>query len=97
MRDKTGEEAYFSSKTLATGGKLFADVTTGFGPECFEITGKLPAAPYEIGVHYYAQGPMGYGMGLLQIERFDGRAFTFEDRPYIIMRDDARISLGKVR
>nr|MBA3501368.1 AgmX/PglI C-terminal domain-containing protein [Deltaproteobacteria bacterium] len=97
IRDKNGNEASFSNKTLASGGELFADVTTGFGPECFEINGKLPAPPYELGVHYYAQGPMGYGMGLLQIERFDGRGFTFEDRPYIIMRDDARISLGKVR
>jgi tetratricopeptide (TPR) repeat protein len=97
VRDRHGNEAYFSQRTMPTGGELFADVTTGFGPECFEINGKLPAAPYELGVHYYAQGPMGYGMGLLQIERFDGRAFTFEDRPYVIMKDGAKIALGKVR
>jgi hypothetical protein len=40
---------------------------------------------------------MGYGMGLLQIERFDGKKLTFEDRPYIIMRDEAMISLGRLR
>ena len=97
VRDAHGVEAFFSSRALPSGGELFADVTTGFGPECFEIEGKLPAAPYELAVHYYAQGPMGYGMGLLQIERFDGRNFTFEDRPYVIMQDDAKIALGKVR
>jgi len=97
VRDKTGDEAFFGSRTLATGGDLFADVTTGFGPECFEINGKPPAAPYELAVHYYAQGPMGYGMGLLQIERFDGSSFTFDDRPFVIMKNDAWVSLGKTR
>ena len=97
VRDTNGVEAFYASRTLPSGGELFADVTTGFGPECFEIKGKLPAAPYELAVHYYAQGPMGYGMGLLQIERFDGRRFTFEDRPYVIMHDDAKIALGSVR
>ena len=41
---------------------------------------------------------MGYGMGLLQIQRFDGKgSFTFEDRPYVIMNDHAYVSLGKTR
>jgi hypothetical protein len=40
---------------------------------------------------------MGYGMGLLQIVRFDGRTFTFEDRPYVIMQDEAYVSLGVMR
>src|SRR5215204_6184230 len=35
-------------------------------------------------------GPMGYGMGLLQVQRFDGKGgLTFEDRPYVIMNDHA--------
>ena len=34
---------------------------------------------------------MGYGMGLLQILRFDGAGgLAFEDRPYIVMNDRAR-------
>ena len=40
---------------------------------------------------------MGYGMGLMQIVRFDGAAFTFEDRPYVIMKNKAFVSLGKTR
>jgi uncharacterized protein YfaP (DUF2135 family) len=97
IRDAKGDHAYYSAKTLPSGGELYADVTTGFGPECFEIPGKPSAGPYDLAVHYYAQGPMGYGMGLLQIERFDGKKLTFEDRPYIIMRDEAMISLGRLR
>ncbi len=79
------------------GRRVYADVTTGFGPECFEIRGAPTAGPYDLGVHYYAQGPMGYGMGLLQIVRFDGKGFAFDDRPYVIMKDQAYVSLGQAR
>ena len=40
---------------------------------------------------------MGYGMGLVQIVKFDGKAFAFEDRPYVIMQDEAYVSLGTMR
>lgn len=97
VRDAKGGHAWYAHKDLESGGALYADITTGFGPECFEIRGEPTAGPYDIGVHYYAEGPMGYGMGLLQIVRFDGAAFTFEDRPYMIMKNKAFVSLGKIR
>ena len=97
VRDAAGGHAWYSHKALASGGELYADVTTGFGPECFEIQGAPTAGPYQLGVHYYAQGPMGYGMGIVQIVRFDGKAFAFDDRPYVIMRNQAYVSLGKTR
>jgi hypothetical protein len=37
---------------------------------------------------------MGYGMGLLQSQRFDGHDLTFDDRPYVIMTDHAFVDLG---
>lgn len=41
---------------------------------------------------------MGYGMGLLQIQTFDGKSqFTFDDRPYVIMTDRAFVDLGTYR
>lgn len=40
---------------------------------------------------------MGFGMGLLQIQRFDGEAFRFDDRPYVIMNDRAFVELGTYR
>jgi len=97
VRDALGGHAWYSHKTLESGGELYADITTGFGPECFEIVGAATAGPYKLGVHYYAQGPMGYGMGLLQIVRFDGKAFAFDDRPYVIMKNQAYVSLGNTR
>jgi hypothetical protein len=39
---------------------------------------------------------MGYGMGLLQIERFDGKSITVDDRPYVIMNDHAFVDLGSL-
>jgi tetratricopeptide (TPR) repeat protein len=97
VRDAHGGHSWYSHLPLESGGELYADVTTGYGPECFEIVGAPSAGPYRLGVHYYRQGPMGYGMGLLQIVRFDGRTFAFEDRPYVIMQDEAYVSLGVMR
>ena len=46
--------------------------------------------------HYYSRGPMGYGMGKLQIVQHDGAGeLRFEERPFIIMKDRAYVDLGK--
>jgi len=96
IQDARGGHAFYSHKQLASGGELYADVTTGYGPECFAIPGTPKAGPYRLSIDYYSQGPMGYGMGLLQIVRFDGKGkLSFEDRPYIIMADHAYVDLGK--
>ncbi len=97
IRDAHGNHAWYAHLPMDSGGELYADITTGYGPECFEIVGRASAGPYAIGVHYYRQGPMGYGMGLVQIVRFDGKDFAFEDRPYLIMQDEAYVSLGTAR
>jgi tetratricopeptide (TPR) repeat protein len=97
IRDSRGGHAFYSSPELPSGGELYADITTGYGPECFAIKGTPPAAPYRLSINYYSQGPMGYGMGLLQIQRFDGTSLSFEDRPYVIMRDHAFVDLGTFR
>ena len=77
------------------GGSLYADITTGYGPECFAIPGTPSAGPYRLSINYYSQGPMGYGMGLLEVQRFDGKGgLRFEDRPYVIMHDQAYVDLG---
>jgi len=92
--DARGGHAWYSSQHLESGGDLYADVTTGYGPECFAIQGAPTAGPYKLSINYYSQGPMGFGMGLLQIQRFDGKGFWFEDRPYVIMRNRAFVDLG---
>lgn len=98
IQDAHGGHAFYSSPDLPSGGSLYADITTGFGPECFAIEGTPKAGPYRLSINYYSQGPMGYGMGLLEIQRFDGKGgLAFEDRPYVIMNDHAYVDLGKTK
>jgi len=98
IQDAKGGHAFYSNKTLPSGGELYADITTGYGPECFAIPGKPSAGPYRVSIDYYSQGPMGFGMGLLQIQKFDGKGgLTFEDRPYVIMNDHAYADLGYIK
>ncbi len=97
--DGKGGHAWYSQKELASGGELYADVTTGYGPECFTI--RNPPArrvyPYKLMAHYYSRGPMGYGMGKLEIIEHDGKGgFKFIERPYVVMVDRAYLDLGAV-
>ena len=94
IRDARRGHAWYAHKHLRSGGDLYADVTTGYGPECFAIQGKPSAGPYQLSLNYFSQGPMGYGMGLLQIQTFDGTELKFQDRPYVIMVDHAFVDLG---
>ena len=96
--DRKGNHAYFEKKTLPTGGELYADVTTGYGPECFTVSSPdRGAAPYRLRVHYYSRGPMGYGMGTVQVVRHDGKGgITIDPRPFVVMADNAMVNLGTV-
>jgi len=97
--DRRGGHAFYENKQLASGGELFEDVTTGYGPECFMVGGPAErnAAPYKLRVHYYRRGPMGYGMGTVQVVGHDGKGgITVEPRPFVVMADDAMLDLGRV-
>lgn len=97
ITDSKDGHAYYSSPALPSGGELYGDVTTGYGPECFAIPGKARAFPYRLQIHYYSRGPMGYGMGQLEILQHDGLGhLIFEERPYIVMQDGAYVDLGIV-
>jgi hypothetical protein len=97
--DDQGNHAFFERMRLAGGGELYADVTTGYGPECFTI--RKPAKQrrdYTLRAHYYSRGPMGYGMGKLEIIEHDGQGgLTFEQRPFLAMEDRAYVDLGEVK
>src|SRR5205823_14390069 len=92
ITDGAGAHAYFRSRTLPSGGELYADVTTGYGPECFTIRvpPKARQYPYHLQAHYYAIGPMGAGMGKLEIIEHDGKGhLRFEERPFVVMVNQA--------
>jgi hypothetical protein len=99
IRDRNGGHAYYGAKDLPSGGNLYADVTTGYGPECFTIRNPVGARayPYQLSAHYYSRGPMGYGMGKLQILEHDGKGgLKFEERPFVIMTDHSFVDLGTI-
>lgn len=98
IRDARRGHAYFNRPALRSGGELFADVTTGYGPECFAIPARATAYPYRLQAHYYSKGPMGYGMGKLEILEHDGRGgLKFDERPFVVMTDQAFVDLGSVK
>ncbi len=98
IRDGKGGHAYYSDKQLPSGGELFADVTTGYGPECFAISGKAATYPYNLQIHYYSRGPMGYGMGQVEILQHDGKGgLKFDARPFVVMTDGAYLNLGDIK
>jgi tetratricopeptide (TPR) repeat protein len=98
IHDARGGHAFYQSRQLPSGGSLYEDVTTGYGPECFTIVGAPQAYPYRLQIHYYSRGPMGYGMGKLEVVEHDGRGgLKFEQRPFVVMNDGAFVDLGEVK
>jgi tetratricopeptide (TPR) repeat protein len=96
VRDRSGDHAYYNEPALRSGGRLLADVTTGFGPEGFVIP-EPRAFPYSLAVHYYNQGTSGHGMGQVQIVSHDGKGeLVIENRPFVLMRAQAELDLGEV-
>lgn len=92
--DAYGEEGSYRNKRLRSGGELYTDITSGYGPESFAIA-KPCGFPYLLWAHYYRMGPMGFGMGRVQAIRFDGKTFAFDERPFAITRDRADVQLGE--
>ncbi len=100
VRDGRGGHAYYEHRRLATGGELYADVTNGYGPECFTVRGEVGkrAYPYRLEASYHSRGPMGFGFGTVHVVEHDGRgALTFEARPFVVMVDRASVDLGVVK
>ncbi len=98
VHDRSGQHAFYEAKRLRSGGRLYADVTNGYGPECFAFEGKASAGPYKVQAHYFNRGPMGYGLGTLQVLRHDGHGkLTFEDHPFVIIGDGEFVEIATVR
>jgi outer membrane protein OmpA-like peptidoglycan-associated protein len=95
--DGRGHQASYARPALASGGRLQNDVTNGYGPECFAIPGRPRAFPYRVRVHYFSRGPMGYGLGKVQVLQHDGRGrLRFRDLTFVVTDEDATLDLGQV-
>ena len=97
VRDRNDGHAFHGGRQLGSGGQLIADLTDGYGPEMFVVEDPK-AFPYQISAHYFSRGPMGIGLGTVQVIRHDGAGnITVEDRPFLIQKDDATFELGSIR
>jgi tetratricopeptide (TPR) repeat protein len=96
--DGEGNRAFYGHRALRSGGELYDDVTNGYGPECFTVRKPRAARSiYTLQARYYARGPMGYGMGKLEVIEHDGQGqLTLEGRPFVIQEDRAYVDLGSV-
>ena len=81
----------------ANGPGFVADASAGFGPEVFVVPGPAATFPYQLSVRYYDRGPMGYGMGKVQVVHHDGTGIVeIDDRAFVLMDDGAELGLGSV-
>ena len=90
--DRDGSHAYYLRRGLDSGGFLYADVVDGYGPESFTIEGEPKSYPYRIDVDYFSRGPMGYGLGALQIIQ-TGKTHETEVIPFVLMMEKGRARL----
>jgi len=98
VEDGQGNRAWYSQPQLESGGTLLADVTTGFGPETFVIDGEPTAYPYHLAVDYFSRGPMGYGMGHVQVIHHDGKGnLELETFPFVTMTEKTKLRVGVVQ
>ncbi len=90
--DGDGYHAYYRQPALQSGGHLYGDVTDGYGPESYTIRGEPKGFPYRIDVDYFNRGPMGYGLGSLQVVSSDPNT-TPRMEPFVLMMEKGRARL----
>lgn len=70
--DPEGDECYYGHKSNRSGIELYEDITQGLGPEVIRGEG-VKRGKYDIGVRYFAAGPMGVSRGIVVVMRDDGQ------------------------
>ena len=97
-RTRAAVTLFYGSKPLPSGGELYADVTTGYGPECFAIggtpTGRSVPARRSTTTR---RARWATAWACSRSSASTAASFAFEDRPYVIMKDQAYVSLGAMR
>ena len=94
--DKWNNHSDYQNKIMKSGGELYADITSGYGPEFFRVI-EPKDFPYSMEANYYSKGTMGFGMGAIQIIKFSKEGTPkIETRNFLVMEEGAFISLGKI-
>jgi tetratricopeptide (TPR) repeat protein len=64
VKEPSGQEVFYSNTESPSGGKLYGDVTSGYGPEVYEIK-NAPKGVYEIYLEYYSDDASALSMSNL--------------------------------
>jgi tetratricopeptide (TPR) repeat protein len=68
--DPSGEECFYGNRENESGLMLYEDITQGLGPEVIRAE-HAQRGTYQVGVRYFAAGPMGVSRGLVVVVRDD--------------------------
>jgi len=85
--DPKGEECFYGHRATKTGLALYEDITQGLGPEVIR-TETLVDGKYDIGVRYFAAGPMGVSRGIVIVMRGDD---DIEIQPFRLVQGGGEI------
>jgi len=87
-----GEEIYYGHKRSKKGGKLTRDITTGFGPEIYNIK-KARTGVYDIGLKYFSNNSNRASLrttALVHIYRNIGRKNQSMERKVILLQSKSK-------
>lgn len=93
-----GEKVFYSHKKGRFGGRLFGDVTNGYGPESFTAH-NAKAGEYKIQVNYYGVGSQNFpeARGEVTILTNEGKANeSREVLPYRLFNKGQTVTIAKV-
>jgi tetratricopeptide (TPR) repeat protein len=77
--EPNGEKCFFSHRETTLGGKLFWDITDGFGPELYHARKAAPGR-YDVLIHYYGQRSQRLAVPTAVMLVADRDVFGPEDR-----------------
>ncbi len=98
VTNPAGEKVFYSHKEGQFGGKLFGDVTNGYGPESFTAH-RAHSGQYQIAVNYYSEGSSNFpeARGEVVIVLHEGQAD--EERrvlPYRLFEKGQTVTVANV-
>lgn len=73
------------------------DIRAGYGPEVITLEPDQVKKGWTLAVHQVRRGPQGFAFGKVAITSHDGLGnLSVSDRPFVIMNENAAVSLGTI-
>ena len=86
VKDPTGEDCFFRNNKTKIGGRISADITSGYGPEQF-ILKKAVKGKYQVYVNYYGDNQFTYdGPSTVMAEIYTKYAGKTEQRKVVTLQ-----------